>query len=64
MKENDMRGARGPCGGEERCVQGLGGKNETKRSLGRPRYRWENIIINKSSNNRIGGCGLDLAGSG
>jgi hypothetical protein len=31
-------------GGEERCVQGLVGKPEGKRPLGRPRRKWEGNI--------------------
>jgi hypothetical protein len=30
--------------GEERCVQGFGGKPERKRPLGRPMHRWEDNI--------------------
>jgi hypothetical protein len=30
--------------GEERCIQGLVGKPEGKRPLGRPRHRWEDNI--------------------
>ena len=31
-------------GGEERFIQGFGGKPEGKRPLGRPRRRWEETI--------------------
>jgi len=31
-------------GGEERCVQGLVGKSEGKKPLGRPRHRWKDNI--------------------
>jgi len=31
-------------GGDERCIQGLVGKRQGKRPLGRPRNRWENNI--------------------
>ena len=31
-------------GGEEKCVQGFGGKPEGKRLLGRPRCRWKDNI--------------------
>ena len=31
-------------GGEERCIQGMVGKPEGKRPLGRQRYRWEDNI--------------------
>ena len=30
--------------GEERSIQGFGGEPEGKRSLGRPRRRWEDNI--------------------
>ena len=40
-----MGGACGPYGGRERSVQSAGGgKPEGKRSLGRPRRRWEDNI--------------------
>jgi hypothetical protein len=31
-------------GGGERCLQGFGWRPEDKRSLGRPRRRWEDNI--------------------
>jgi len=37
-------GACSAYGGEERRIQGLVGKPEGKRPLGRPRHRWENNI--------------------
>jgi hypothetical protein len=30
--------------GEERSIQGFAGKHEAKRTLGRPRHRWEDNI--------------------
>jgi len=30
--------------GEEKCIQGFGGKPEGKRLLERPRRRWEDIM--------------------
>jgi len=39
-----MGGACSTYGGEERRIQGFGGKPEGKRPLGRPRRRWENNI--------------------
>ena len=39
-----MGGARGAHGGGEKCAQGLVGKPEGKRPLGRPRRRWEDNI--------------------
>jgi hypothetical protein len=45
-----MSGACGMYVGEERCIQSFGGKPERKRSLGRPRRRWEyNIKIHVKS---------------
>jgi hypothetical protein len=37
-------GMSGACGGEERCIQGFGGKPEGKRPLVRPKRRWEDNI--------------------
>ena len=42
----------------------LVGKHKEKRSLGRPRRRWENNITNKSSRSGKGRYGLDRSGSG
>ena len=39
-----MGGACSTYGGEERCIQGLVGKSEGKRPLGRSRLRWEDNI--------------------
>jgi hypothetical protein len=39
-----MGGACSASGGEERCAQGLVGKPEGMRPLGRPRRRWEDNI--------------------
>ena len=39
-----MGGACSAYGGGERCVQGLVGKPEGRRPLGRPRRRWEDNI--------------------
>jgi hypothetical protein len=44
MKKNELGGACSTYGGEKRCVQGLVGKTEGKRPLGRPRLRWEDNI--------------------
>jgi hypothetical protein len=50
-------------GGEERCVQGLVRKPEGKRSLGRPRCRWENSVTMDLQ--EVGwGRGKDLIGLG
>jgi len=41
-----MSGACSTYGEEDRCIQGFGRETEGKRSLGRPRRRWEyNIKI-------------------
>jgi hypothetical protein len=39
-----MGGACITYGGQERYIQGLVGKTEGKRSLGRPKLRWEDNI--------------------
>ena len=39
-----MGGACSVYGGEERRIQGFGGKPEGRRPLGRPRRRWEGNI--------------------
>ena len=31
-------------GGEEKCIQGFGGKPAEKRTLGRPRRGWEMVL--------------------
>jgi hypothetical protein len=44
---NEVGGACGTCGKEERCIQGVGGVTDGKRQLRRPRCRWgHNIKIN------------------
>jgi hypothetical protein len=40
-----MGGACNTYGGEERCIQDLGGELEGKRSLGKPRHRREGDIM-------------------
>jgi hypothetical protein len=40
------------------------GKPEGKRPLGRPRRRWEDGIRMDLREIGLGGCGLDLTGSG
>jgi hypothetical protein len=43
--ENEMSGARGTYGAQDRSIQGLGGGNLMEKSpLGRPRCRWEDNI--------------------
>jgi len=44
IEKNEMGGACSTHGGEERCIQGFGGKPEVKRPLGRPRRRLGNKI--------------------
>jgi len=39
-----LGGTCGRYGGQERCIQGLVGRPEVKKSLGRHRHRWEDII--------------------
>jgi hypothetical protein len=45
MKKNQMGGACSMYGAEEMCMRDFGWKPEEKRSLGRPRRRWEGDII-------------------
>jgi hypothetical protein len=40
------------------------GKPEGRRPLGRPRLRWEDGVIMVLREIGLGGCGLDLTGSG
>ena len=50
-------------GGEERCIQGFGVKTWGRRTLGRPRRRWEDNI--KMDLREVGwGHRLDSSGSG
>ena len=58
-----MGGECSTYGGEERCIEGLGGEPEGKRPLERPRGRWEDNI--KMDLREVGqGHGLDRSGSG
>jgi len=41
MKKNEMSGADGKCGGEEKCIQSSVQKPEAKRTFGGPRLSWE-----------------------
>jgi len=50
--------------GKQRLIQGFGGKPEGKRSLGRPRRRWEDNIKMDLQEVGCGGHGLEQAGSG
>jgi len=54
-----MGGACGAYGGGERCARVLVGKPEGKRSLGRPRRRWEDNI--KMDLGEVGGDWMELA---
>jgi hypothetical protein len=42
--DREMGGACSTYGGEQWCVQDLGGETEGKRPLGRPRHRWKDNI--------------------
>jgi len=44
MEEDEMGGACGTCGGEEKCVYHFGGKSDGMRPLLRPGQRWEDNI--------------------
>jgi len=47
IKKNEVGGASGIYGGQEKCVQGLVGRADGKRLLGRHGRRWEyNIKAN------------------
>jgi hypothetical protein len=53
------------CVGEGRNMyRVLVGKSEGKRPLERPRHRWEDGIRNYLMEIGLGGCGVDLSGSG
>jgi len=57
-----MGGACSVYGGEERCIQGLVGKPEGKRPLGRCRHRWEDNIKMELQEVGCGGMdGIELA---
>jgi hypothetical protein len=62
MEKNEMGGACSSDGGWERRGQGLVGKSEGMRPLGRPRCRWEDNI--KMDLQEVGCGGRDWAGSG
>ena len=59
-----MGGACSAYGGGERRIQGLVGKPDEKRTLGRPRFRWEDNIKMDLQEVGCGGYGLARAGSG
>jgi hypothetical protein len=46
--------------GEEECIQGIGGKAEVKRPLGRPRRRW--VVNIKFDPRETGWDGMDSMG--
>jgi hypothetical protein len=63
VKKTEMGRTCGTYGGEERYIQGLMGKPEGRRPLGRPRRRWEDNI--KMDLREVGWeHGLDQSGSG
>jgi hypothetical protein len=53
MQKNGMGRACSTYGKENKCIQGLVGKPEGKRPLGRPRRRWEDNI--KKDIQEVGG---------
>ena len=55
--KNEMGGACSAYGGEKERTQGVGGKTEGKRPLGRPRRRWEYNI--KMDLQEVGCGGMD-----
>jgi hypothetical protein len=57
IEKNEMGGACSAYGGEERRIQGLVGKPEGKRPLGRSRGRWEDNI--RMDLQEVGCGGLD-----
>ena len=57
IEKNEMGGACSAYGGEERRIQGLVGKPEGKRPLGRSRRRWEDNI--KMDLEEVGWWGMD-----
>jgi len=64
-EKNEMSETCSAYGGEERCIQSLGGENWGKRPLGRPRRRWENYIkidLHEVGCGEWGGGGFDRAG--
>jgi hypothetical protein len=44
IKNNEMGGACGMYGRQERCIQGFGEETQGRRPLRRPRRRWEDNI--------------------
>ena len=52
-----MVGACSTYGGKGRCIQDLVGKPDRKRTLGRPRHRWEDNI--KLNLQEVGWGGMD-----
>jgi len=57
MEKNEIGGACSAYGREERRLQGLVGKPEGKRPVGRPRRRWEDNI--KMDLQEVGCGGMD-----
>ena len=57
-----MGKAYGPYGKEEKCMQGF--RKETWRKEIDLKYRHSWTVILKWILNRIGGCGVDLSGTG
>jgi len=44
MKNNEIGGECSTYGGQEWCIQGFGGGDQGRRSLGRHRQKWEDNI--------------------
>ena len=57
IKKNQMGGACGMCGEQERCIQGFGGETLGEGPIGRPRHRGEDNI--KTCLNELGWEGMD-----
>jgi hypothetical protein len=51
-------------GEERKLYKVLVGKPKGKTPLGRPRHKWEGGIVMDLREIGVGGCGLDLTGSG
>jgi hypothetical protein len=60
IEKNELGRACSKYGGENRCIQGLGGEPEGKRPHGRPRHRWEDNI--KTDLQKVGWGGGAEAG--
>jgi len=59
-----LGGACSTYGGQQRCMQGFGGKLEGKEPLGNSRHRWKDNIKMDLQEVECGGHLLDRSGSG